>query len=142
MSTPTTIKVIIDIQSDRLLSSNVRGEFCVSDILFSDITHRSHIDEEQMVKDVRQCIKALNGFSMLTIRITSGEQYSIYQKEVDSVRFTKSYGDIKMSYVSGNYYNNWVESNEKHIYTMVRKFVHDANGLHAFKLATQKVAEQ
>ena len=141
MATPTTIKVIIDIESDRT-SINVRGEFRVSDILFSDLTHRSHMDEEQMVKDVRQCIKALKGFSMLTIRLTNDEQYSVYPKEVDSVRFTNRYGDIKMSYVNGNYYNDWVESNEKHIYTMVRKFVHDANGLHAFKLATQKVVEQ
>lgn len=141
MTTPTTIKVIIDIESDRV-GSNVRGEFCVSDILFSDITHRSHIDEEQMVKDVRQCIKALKGFSMLTIRITNDVQYNVYPKVVDSVRFTNRYGEIKMAYADGNYYNNWIESNEKFIYTMVRKFVHDANGLHAFKLAMQKVVEQ
>jgi len=141
MATPTTIKVIIDIESDRI-SSNVRGEFCVSDILFSDISHHSHINEEQMVKDVRQCIKALKGFSMLTIRLTNDEQYSVYPKEVDSVRFTNRYGDIKMSYANGNYYNDWVESNEKHIYTMVKKFVHDANALHSKKKASQQSIEQ
>lgn len=137
----TTTKVSILIDSDRL-GMNVRGELIVTDMLFSDLEHADGIDEAQIIKDVKQCIKALKGFKMLTIRLTDDEQYSAYPKEIDSVRFTNHYGEIKMAYIDGNYYNDWVESNEKHIYTMIKKFVHDANALHSKKKASRQSIEQ
>jgi len=139
--TPTSTKLSVYIESDRV-GYNVRGEFIVSDILFSDLEHKGGIDEEQMIADVKQCIKALKGFKMLTISLTDGEQYSTYPKEIDSVRFTNHYGGIKMAYASGSYYNNWVESNDKHIYTMIRKFVHDANALHSKKKEAKQLTAQ
>jgi hypothetical protein len=137
----TTTKLSIHIDSDRL-GMNVRGELIVTDMLFSDLDHTDGIDEAQMIKDVKQCIKALKGFKMLTIRLTDGEQYSPYPTEIDSVRFSNHYGEIKMAYVDGNYYNDWVQSNEKHIYTMIKKFVHDANALHSKKKEAQQLTAQ
>jgi len=108
-------------------------------MLFSDLIHTEGMDGKQIIKDVKQSIKALKGFNMLTIRLTDGEQYSTYPKEIDSVRFTNNYGEI---YASGSYYNNWVESNDKHIYTMIKKFVHDANALHSKKKEAKQLTAQ
>ena len=140
--TPTATKLSVHIESDRL-SSNVKGEFTITDILFSDLTHADGMDERQIIKDVKQCIKALKGFSMLTIRLTDGEQFSIHPMEIDSVRFTRnSYQEYKMSYVSGNRFDDWVESDEKHIYTIINKFVHDANAMHSKKKKAQQLTAQ
>ena len=73
------IKVIVDIEQDKL-GINVIGEFHVTDMLFSD--REGEIDSAQMIKDVKQCIKSLKGFNMLTIRMTEGEQYMPYPHEV------------------------------------------------------------
>jgi hypothetical protein len=140
--TPKSTKLSVHIESDRL-SSNVKGEFTITDILFSDLTHADGMDGKQIIKDVKQCIKALKGFNMLTIRLTDGEQYSAYPQEIDSVRFTRnSYQEYKMSYVNRDRFEDWVESDEKHIYTIINKFVHDANALHSKNRKAQQLTAQ
>jgi hypothetical protein len=129
------IKVIVDIEQDKL-GINVRGEFHVTDMLFSD--WEGEIDSVQMIKDVKQCIKSLKGFNMLTIRMTEGEKYMPYPHEVHSVRFVNHYGEIKMSYVNGTRYSIWEVVNEKTIYENIKTFVNNANLMHKASLQSQQ----
>lgn len=125
------IKVIVDIEQDKL-GINVRGEFHVTDMLFSD--REGEIDSAQMIKDVKQCIKSLKGFNMLTIRMTEGEQYMPYPHEVHSVRFVNHFGEIKMSYVNGTQYSIWEVVTDKAIYDNIKTFVNNANFMHKLTL--------
>jgi hypothetical protein len=139
--TPKSTKLSVHIENDRPFT-NVKGEFTITDVLFSDLIHATGMDGKQIIKDAKQCIKTLKGFNILTIRLTNGQQYSASPQEIDSVRFINNYGEIKMSYVDGVRYNDWVESNEEHIYTIINKFVHDANALHSKNREAQQLTAQ
>jgi hypothetical protein len=129
------IKVIVDIEQDKL-GINVRGEFHVTDMVFSDMD--GTIDSAQMIKDVKQCIKSLKGFNMLTIRMTEGERYVPYPHEVHSVRFVNHFGEIKMSYVNGSQYSIWEVVTDKSIYQNIRIFVDNANYMHKLSRQVQQ----
>jgi len=129
------IKVIVDIEQDKL-GINVRGEFHVTDMVFSDMD--GTIDSAQMIKDVKQCIKSLKGFNMLTIRMTEDEKYVPYPHEVHSVRFVNHFGEIKMSYVNGSQYSIWEVVTDKSIYQNIRIFVDNANYMHKLSRQVQQ----
>jgi hypothetical protein len=129
------IKVIVDIEQDKL-GINVRGEFHVTDMVFSDMD--GIIDSAQMIKDVKQCIKSLKGFNMLTIRMTEDERYVPYPHEVHSVRFVNHFGEIKMSYVNGSQYSIWEVVTDKSIYQNIRIFVDNANYMHKLSRQVQQ----
>jgi hypothetical protein len=129
------IKLIVDIEQDKL-GINVRGEFHVTDMLFSDMD--GTIDSAQMIKDVKQCIKSLKGFNMLTIRMTEDERYVPYPHEVHSVRFVNHFGEIKMSYVNGSQYSIWEVVTDKSIYQNIRIFVDNANYMHKLSRQVQQ----
>jgi hypothetical protein len=129
------IKVIVDIEQDKL-GINVRGEFHVTDMLFSDMD--GTIDSVQMIKDVKQCIKSLKGFNMLTIRMTEDERYVPYPHEVHSVRFVNHFGEIKMSYCNGSKYSIWEVVTDKAIYDNIKTFVSNANYMHEITRQTQQ----
>jgi len=123
----TTLKLIIDIESK--FNGRINGTLSVSDMLFSEFNNL--IDAEEMIKGVKQCIKMLKGFGMLTIRLTDGEQYETFPKEIHSVRFTKHYGEIKMASAlktnAHSYYDGWEIAKEKAIYDTIREFAKDIN---------------
>lgn len=124
------IKVIVEIENDRI-GSNIRGELTITDMLFND--HESTMDAEQMVKDVKQSIKLLRGFRMITIRMTENEYMGAYHKEMHSVRITNHYGEMKISNINadGTMYGNWKECKLKDIYNNVNGFVYNANAFHS-----------
>ena len=127
------IKVIVDIEQDKL---GIRGNFVVTDMLFSDIDNNMY--SAQMIKDVKQCMKALKGFTMLTIRMTEGEQFIPNAPEVHSVRFITQYGEIKMSHVNDSKFSIWEVVNEKAIYENIKTFVSNANLMHKASLQSQQ----
>lgn len=127
------IKVIVDIEQDKL-GVNIRGNFNVTSMLFSDL--QTTMDAEQMVNDVKKCIRSLKGFSMLTISMTYDDAYVPYPKEVHSVRFIDNYGEIKMSYVNGSRYSIWEVVKDKAIYDNIRTFVNNANAMHQMEQET------
>ena len=79
----TTLKLSINIEQDTKFGCNVRGEFNVTDMIFSDLNNL--LDAESMIADVKKCLKLLKGFKMLTIRLTDGIQYESYPTEIHSV---------------------------------------------------------
>jgi hypothetical protein len=127
----TKLKVTIDIEKQSGI--NVSGNFCISDILFSKYQD-STINADEMIKNVKQAIKSLKGFDMLTIRLNEGSHNDLYPREVHSVRFVNHFGLIKMATINGNCYENWVEVKEKYIYDNVKIFVDNANLLHKIKV--------
>ena len=123
----TTLKLIIDIESKSI--GRINGTFSVTEMLFSK--YSGLIDADEMIKDVKQCIKMVKGFRMLTIRLTEGETYETFPTEINSVRFVNDYGEIKMAFAtktSGyNCYAVWEIVKEKFIYDNIKAFVKDAN---------------
>jgi hypothetical protein len=60
--TPKSTKLSVHIENDRPFT-NVKGEFTITDVLFSDLIHASGMDGKQIIKDAKQCIKTLKGFT-------------------------------------------------------------------------------
>lgn len=131
----TTIKLLIEIEQRTKLGLNISGKFDVNNLLFSE--YNSLLNSEDIIMDVKKCLRLLKGFSMLTIRLTEGEEYSSYPKEINSVRFTNNYGEIKMAHaVNGEaYYQNWDAAKVNHIYENIRELTRNANSRQAQKIA-------
>lgn len=127
----TKLKVTIDIEKQQIIGMS--GNFCISDIVFSKYQD-SVINLDEMIKNVKQAIKSLKGFDVLTIRLNEGSHNDLYPREVHSVRFVNHFGLIKMATINGNKYENWVEVKEKYIYDNVKIFVDNANLLHKIKV--------
>jgi hypothetical protein len=133
----TTIKVRVTIEHDRI-NPNVRGEFNVCQMMFSDYT--TLIDAETMVKDVKDCIRALKGFKMITIDMTDDIQYTTYPKQVVSIRFTNHYGEIKMATTTnGGNFTNWKEAKLSDVYKYIAYIVIQANDLQETKILKKSI---
>lgn len=131
------IKVRVTIEHDRF-NPNVRGEFDVCQMMFSDYT--TLIDAETMVKDVKECIKALKGFKMITIDMTDDIQHTTYPKQVVAVRFTNHYGEIKMaSTTNGGNFTNWVTAKKTDIYKQIAYIIIQANDLQETKILNKSI---
>lgn len=131
----TTIKLSIAIESSRV-GYFTRGEMYITDMLFSESSHKL-MDSEELIKEVKNAIKLLKGWNMLTIRLTDDLEYTTYPKEVNSLRFTNNYGEIKFSQVEGNYYSNWTDGKINKIYDSVRELVKQANNRQLTKVANR-----
>jgi len=133
----TTLKLSIEIEQDSKLGTNVRGTFTVSDMLFSDFDHL--LDAESLCKDVKQCIKTLKGFYMLTIRLTDDEEYFTYPKEVTSVRIINRFDKLEMAIIDkySNCFTQWNESKDAHIYENIREMVKNANARQVAKISAR-----
>lgn len=126
-----TLRVVIDIEKQQ--SIGMSGNFSISDILLQH--HSSSVmNADEMIKNVKQAIKSLKGFDMLTIRLTDGSLSEMYPREVHSIRFVNHWGLIKMSSVNGNRYDNWIEVKEKYIYDNIKIFVDNANFMHQVRV--------
>lgn len=130
----TSIKLSIEIENDRF-GYNISGKFQVTEILFSDFNRL--MDAEEIVKQVKQSMRALKSYKMLSIYLTEGEQFSTYPEVISAVRFTNSYGEVKMAHAVRNYFDNWnkVTASDKDIYQQIRSFVQQANTLQAQRIA-------
>jgi ABC-type polar amino acid transport system ATPase subunit len=98
----------------------------ISDMMFSESNYKL-MDSDELITEVKQCIKAMKGWSMITITLTDDIQFAVYPRIVNEVRFTNSYGDIKMSYSNGKYFDNFNEAKIKELYENIRVFVKNAN---------------
>jgi hypothetical protein len=128
----STIKLTISIDQQRI-GYYGRGEMIITDMLFSESSYKL-MDAEELITEVKHCIKAMKGWSMITISLTDDLAYTTYPKRVNEVRFTNSYGDIKMSYSNGHYFDNWNEAKIKELYDNIKSFVRSANMLQLGKL--------
>ena len=133
----TTLKLSIEIEQDSKLGTNVRGTFTVTDMLFSDFDNL--LDAEYLCKDVKNCIKTLKGFYMLTIRLTDDAEYVTYPKEVTAARFINRFGKIEMAIINvyGNCYDNWTAAKDSHIYENIREIVKNANNRQVAKISAR-----
>jgi hypothetical protein len=135
----TTIKLSIAIESSRI-GYYTRGEMYITDMLFSESSNKL-MDAEDLIKEVKNAIKLMKGWNMLTIRLTDDLEYTTYPKEVHSIRFTNSYGEIKFAQVDGEYhskcYTKWNEGKISHVYENVRGFTKWANNLQLKKVANR-----
>ena len=125
MSQKTVIKLRITIDQSHL-GYYGRGEMVITDMMFSYYDNYL-MDADQLIAEVKQCIKLMKGFTMLTISLTDDFSYSIYPREVNSVRFTSYYGELKMSHSNGSYFDNWNDAKIKDVYDNIRTFVKNAN---------------
>ena len=135
----TTIKLSIAIDQNNI-GYYGRGEIIITDMLFSESSIRL-MDADDLVGEVKQCIKAMKGWSMITISLSDDVKYTTYPRQVHSVRFTNSYGDMKMASVNGNYYDNWNDAKIKDVYDNIKTFVKNANIFQLGKLKQSSSTE-
>lgn len=135
----TTLKLMVRIDQYRI-GYHSRGEMVITDMMFSE-SHYKFLDVGELTTELKQCIKAMKGWSIITISLTDDITYSTYPKAVNEVRFVNSYGDIKMSYAEGNYFHNWTEAKTKDVYAHLSTFVSNANLLQLEKLKQSSSTE-
>lgn len=128
----TTIKLSIAIDQNNI-GYYGRGEIIITDMLFSESSFRL-MDADDLVGEVKKSIKAMKGWSMITISLSDDVKYTTYPKQIHSVRFTNSYGDIKIASVNGNCYDNWNTAKIKDVYDNIKTFVKNANNFQLGKV--------
>jgi len=121
----TTIKLTISIDQQRV-GYYGRGEMTITDMMFSESNYKL-MDSDELITEVKQCIKAMKGWSMITITLSDDIQFATYPRQVHSVRFTNSYGEIKMANCNGHFFENWNSAKVKDVYDNIRTFVKNAN---------------
>lgn len=132
----STIKISIVINQDRI-GSLTRGEMYITDYLFSESIMNKLMDAEELIKEVKYITKLLKGWNVLTIRLTDDLEYTVYPKEVHSVRFTNHYGEIKFAEIGNNCFSNWNKCKINKVYDSVRELVKQANNLQLNKVANR-----
>ena len=128
----TTIKLKISIDQERI-GYYGRGEINITDMMFSESSYKL-MDSDELITEVKQVIKMLKGFSMITITLTDDQEFSLYPKAIHEVRFTNNYGDIKMAFSNGHHFDNWSDAKVKDVYDNIKTFVKNANMLQLGKL--------
>lgn len=133
----STIKLNIAIDQQRI-GYFTRGEMIISDMLFSESSTKL-MDAEELIAEVKNVVKMMKGWTMITISLTDDLEYTTYPKEVHSVRFTNTnhYGEIKFAEVENRYYSNWNECKVSKVYDIVREVVKQANNLQLNKVANR-----
>lgn len=76
----TTLKLMVSIDQNRI-GYYSRGEMVITDMMFSD-SHYKFLDVGELTAELKQCIKAMKGWSIITIRLTDDITYSTYPKAV------------------------------------------------------------
>lgn len=130
----TSIKLSVEIENDRY-DYNIEAKFKVSEILFSDFNRL--MDADEIIGKVRKCLRAIKSYKMVTIYLTEGHQFTTYPECLESIRFVNSYGEVKMSRTTNNYFEDWLKvvSPNKDIYIAISNLVYKANTLQAQRIA-------
>ena len=128
----STIKLTISIDQQRI-GYYGRGEMTITDMMFSESSYKL-MDADELITEVKQCIKLMKGWTMITITLTDDIEFVSYPKQVYAVRLTNSYGEIKMANCNGHYFDNWNEAKIKDAYDNIRTFVKNANILQIGKI--------
>jgi len=121
----TTIKLTISIDQQRI-GYYGRGEMTITDMMFSESSYKL-MDADELITEVKQCIKLMKGWTMITITLTDDIEFVTYPRQVYATRLTNSYGEIKISHSNGHYFDNWSEAKIKDAYDNIRTFVKNAN---------------
>lgn len=121
----STIKLTIAIEQQRI-GYYGRGEMIITDMMFSESSYKL-MDADELITEVKQCIKALKGWTMITITLTDDLEYTPYPRVVNEARFINSYGDIQIAQANGSRFDNWREAKIKELYENIRTFVKNAN---------------
>lgn len=121
----STIKLTISIDQQRI-GYYGRGEMTITDMMFSESSYKL-MDADELITEVKQCIKLMKGWTMITITLTDDIEFVTYPRQVYATRLTNSYGEIKMSHSNGHYFDNWNEAKIKDVYDNIRTFVKNAN---------------
>jgi hypothetical protein len=98
----------------------------ISDMMFSESNYKL-MDSDELITEVKQCIKLMKGWTMITITLTDDIQFAVYPRQVHSVRLTNNYGEINMAYCNGHHFDNWKPAKIKDAYDNIKTFVKNAN---------------
>ena len=121
-----TIKIEINIEKE--FQTGLRGEMCISDMIFTDYSHLFNFDD--ILKNYKLAIKKMEGFTMLTATLLvydSGNYQINNQNIISSFRYTNKYNEIKKSRLNGNSYNDFIEDDIKNILPSIKEMVDKGN---------------
>ncbi len=120
------IKIEIEIENE--FSVGFRGTININDMLFTEYSRV--LDYDILAERYKKAIKKLEGFSMLTITLTSYEQGKYRVSDIDiikSLRYTQSIGNVQKSGFNGYSYNDFNDDNIKNILPSIKEMVERGN---------------
>jgi hypothetical protein len=120
------IKIEIEIENE--FSVGFRGTMNINDMLFTEYSRV--LDYDILAERYKKAIKKLEGFTMLTITLTSYEQGKYKVADMDifkSFRYTQKCGEVQKSNFNGYSYNNFVDDNIKNILPSIKEMVERGN---------------
>jgi hypothetical protein len=120
------IKIEIEIENE--FSVGFRGTMNINDMLFTEYSRV--LDYDILAERYKKAIKKLEGFSMLTITLTSYEQGKYKVADMDifkSFRYTQKCGEVQKSNFNGYSYNNFVDDSIKNILPSIKEMVERGN---------------
>jgi hypothetical protein len=120
------IKIEIEIENE--FSVGFRGTMNINDMLFTEYSRV--LDYDILAERYKKAIKKLEGFSMLTITLTSYEEGKYRVADMDiikSLRYTQSIGNVQKSGFNGYSYNDFNDDNIKNILPSIKEMVERGN---------------
>jgi hypothetical protein len=120
------IKIEIEIENE--FSVGFRGTMNINDMLFTEYSRV--LDYDILAERYKKAIKKLEGFSMLTITLTSYEQGKYKVADMDifkSFRYTQKCGEVQKSNFNGYSYNHFVDDSIKNILPSIKEMVERGN---------------
>ena len=121
------IKVVITIDQKYYEPVQTRAEFIITECIFTDFNRLINVGE--LIETLKKTLKRSDGFEMLTIDATIGENYS-NRTLLASYRFKKSYDNIEMAMASPRTswtFQEWNNATTKDIYKYLKVVVETAN---------------
>ena len=120
------IKIEIEIENE--FSVGFRGTININDMLFTEYSRV--LDYDILAERYKKAIKKLEGFTMLTITLTSYEQGKYRVSDIDiikSLRYTQSIGNVQKSGFNGYSYNDFNDDSIKNILPSIKEMVDRGN---------------
>jgi len=120
------IKIEIEIENE--FSVGFRGTININDMLFTEYSRV--LDYDILAERYKKAIKKLEGFTMLTITLTSYEQGKYKVADMDifkSFRYTQKCGEVQKSNFNGYSYNDFNDDSIKNILPSIKEMVERGN---------------
>jgi hypothetical protein len=120
------IKIEIEIENE--FSVGFRGTMNINDMIFTEYSRV--LDYDILAERYKKAIKKLEGFTMLTITLTSYEQGKYKLSDMDiikSFRYTQRFGEVQKSNFNGYSYNDFNDDNLKTILPSIKEMVERGN---------------